>query len=587
MSPPTLKPGRKLCLAALILTLASTTTAQPLPAGTLLAIAPGTTDAGGTSLLSGSGFGMEIAPGLVLWTAMGPGSDGGLILGVVQTASSSHPGPVDGSEIAPIDAPWEFFVNTGMHGTTLPVVDVGGSHLDMAGWYVTWNTIPEIPLGGDPANFPSDTGLATIILSGGSAYTLDYEAHVPLGDPSGFGGIRYLLHLEGTVSPSLPPAGDADGDGVSNGVDNCPTTPNPDQADTDGDGVGDGVGDACDKETCDGIDNNGNGLVDEGFPDSDGDGIADCVDPVFGTDADGDGFASIASGGTDCDDTNPAVHPGAIEIPGNGIDDNCDGLIDNTPPVLLPNGTLLTIDPGLLDPTGTMVASGSAFGMDVGGFILWTPIAPGSDGGIVLGTAQPALGSHMGPPDGSETAPIDAPWEFFGNTGMHGTSSPVIDLGGGLLDLSGWFVTWNGIPTIPLGGDPANFPDEAGVAMVAVAGTTYTLDYTAHVPLGDPSGFGGVPYFLFLTGSVIPPEPDTCGKVATHAEEVCGAKQVWRHGHPTRHGHYKKCVRRVVREQVRLGVIDKDCAKEILKGLRRHDKKEHHVHRHHRQVDND
>ena len=31
-------------------------------------------------------------------------------------------------------------------------------------------------------------------------------------------------------------------------------------------------------ETCDGVDNNGDGLVDEGFPDTDGDGIADCVD---------------------------------------------------------------------------------------------------------------------------------------------------------------------------------------------------------------------------------------------------------------------------------------------------------------------
>jgi hypothetical protein len=31
-------------------------------------------------------------------------------------------------------------------------------------------------------------------------------------------------------------------------------------------------------EICDGKDNNGNGLVDEGYPDTDGDGTADCVD---------------------------------------------------------------------------------------------------------------------------------------------------------------------------------------------------------------------------------------------------------------------------------------------------------------------
>lgn len=53
---------------------------------------------------------------------------------------------------------------------------------------------------------------------------------------------------------------DADGDGYTDCVDNCPLTPNSDQADADGDRVGD----ACDLACEDGLDNDGDGSVD--FP---------------------------------------------------------------------------------------------------------------------------------------------------------------------------------------------------------------------------------------------------------------------------------------------------------------------------------
>jgi len=74
---------------------------------------------------------------------------------------------------------------------------------------------------------------------------------------------------------------DDDGDGIGDAIDNCPLVANPDQADTDGDGVGD----PCDTELCNGMDDNGISGVDEGFPDADGDGVADCVDecPLLST----------------------------------------------------------------------------------------------------------------------------------------------------------------------------------------------------------------------------------------------------------------------------------------------------------------
>ena len=152
-------------------------------------------------------------------------------------------------------------------------------------------------------------------------------------------------------------------------------------------------------ETCDGRDEDCDGEVDEGagqawYRDGDGDGYGDpasaaqaCTAPPGTTgvagdcddtdaavspgavegwydgvdqdcdgasddDADGDGFDAEAQGGLDCDDTDAAVFPGghATEVPGDGVDADCDGLdacvdlsCDGRPDLLFP---------GYTDPSG-------------------------------------------------------------------------------------------------------------------------------------------------------------------------------------------------------------------------------------------
>ena len=172
---------------------------------------------GASDVVSGSFFSMDAdGNGSVAGNEKTPISQfNGIILDTIQAASGSHTGVIDGTENPNIDNPWEFFGNTGMHQTTSPVTvltddGAGNMTLDFSGWNVTWNGIASIPMGGDTANFASDTGIATLTCAvdcgDGDTYVLDYAAHVPLNDPSNFGGVAYALHLEGTISAVPVPA---------------------------------------------------------------------------------------------------------------------------------------------------------------------------------------------------------------------------------------------------------------------------------------------------------------------------------------------------------------------------------------------
>ena len=62
--------------------------------------------------------------------------------------------------------------------------------------------------------------------------------------------------------------------------------------------------------------------------DNDCDGLGDAWDTGCCVDADGDHFTDEACGGADCDDDDPAISPGHLEDRGDGVDNDCDGLVD-------------------------------------------------------------------------------------------------------------------------------------------------------------------------------------------------------------------------------------------------------------------
>lgn len=537
----------------------------------------------GTQTTTGSWFAMDNGDGIIVYsekTMLRQGTTG-LVIGVTTTAGASHSGvPNYAVDTNAITRPWSYFGNTGSDYVTTAVTGSTGAGLNMASWTVTWNAIPAIPMGvlrttpvdpADPASVDANTAWNTGFTSGvgnfvwdgvyGHTYTLDYRANVPLGDASGFGGVGYALHLEGTVV---------------NGVLASMTSP---------------VGTAVDAAATNTI-------------------VVTFPEPVTGV---GTGYISINGG---------AVSVNSVSVNGNVYTFNIGALangttytvvfnnagvaaVSGTPLAIVPNASFTTSTPDTTPPTviattpaaaasvptntSTIVVTFSeamnvstvtpsalttspaitvnnvnasngdkTFTFNISGLVASTDytvsvnaqakdvagnsvagnslsfrtlsganpvltkntndqllICPGSKFGmevsagntiftsitqhnpITIGVLQAGGGSHSGAPNGSETLAIDNGWSFFGNTGLHYTATTAVT------DYGNGTLNFSGWRvhwnglSIPMG---SGLP--ATFTWDGVYGHSYTLSYLANVPNGDPSGFGGVLYSLSLTGKV-------------------------------------------------------------------------------------
>ena len=196
---------------------------------------------------------------------------------------------------------------------------------------------------------------------------------------------------------------DKDGDEVPDIQDNCEYAFNPDQSDFDLDGDGD----ACDldddddqvadeddcapfngdvfpggEELCNGADDNCDLLVDEGYPDSDADKLADCTDD----DDDNDGHPDAV----DCQPLDPASFPGAEEAC-DGVDNNCDEAVDE--------GFVDTDGDGVADCLETDVDGDGVANGDDNCLLVSNPAQEDLDGDG-LGDACDSDGDGDGVPDG-------------------------------------------------------------------------------------------------------------------------------------------------------------------------------------------
>lgn len=185
--------------------------AATLNSGDTLTINTGITaydGSGNASNVTVSWFGMDNSGNSVIGgtekVALSQGTNG-IVIGATTTAGVYHGGAPLGTDTGAIVDSWNYFGNTGTNYNTVAITG-GTTGLNMSGWNVAWNTQASIPMGAGVWGAGYSEGIGNLVWDGvyNHSYTLDYHATVPVGDASGFGGVKYAVHFEGTVVQAVP-----------------------------------------------------------------------------------------------------------------------------------------------------------------------------------------------------------------------------------------------------------------------------------------------------------------------------------------------------------------------------------------------
>lgn len=229
------KSVKNLILSSAVLTAIITSvpaSAVPLLRDTVLKITPGVVTP--TSCVSGSCFSMEVVPGFSVWTAITPGTDGGIVVGKNQLSGGQQTGVDSAANTTPGQATgaFSFFGNYGtfgtapMTGTNAGVITTSSADnvfdsascvgaacnavTKLGSWNVAWsgNAVPMGSVGGCVSVNCTPAHLSGIFVSKwtvnpDNTYALQYSQVVPDGHPSGFGGQPFAMNLVGPIVPTV------------------------------------------------------------------------------------------------------------------------------------------------------------------------------------------------------------------------------------------------------------------------------------------------------------------------------------------------------------------------------------------------